>query len=62
MTGGVVALSATGKANVAADSSIAGPLNGTYQTPSGTSCNAADHQLELKRCVVTCSGGICICA
>ncbi len=61
MTGGVVALTATAKANVAADNSIAGPLSGTYQTPSGTSCNASDHQLELKRCVVTCSGGICVC-
>jgi hypothetical protein len=62
MTGGVVALAAAGKANVAADNSIAGTLSGTYQTPSGTTCNAADHQLQLSRCVVTCSGGICICA
>src|SRR5687768_16381527 len=50
MTGGVVALAATGKANVAADKSIAGTLNGTYQG-SGASCNAADHQLQLKPCV-----------
>jgi hypothetical protein len=61
MTGGVVAVTATGKANIAADSSMAGTLSGTYQTASGTSCNAVDHQLELKRCVVTCSGNVCIC-
>ena len=61
MTGGVVALAATGKANVGADNSIAGTLSGTYQTASGTNCNAADHQLELKRCVVTCSGNVCTC-
>ena len=61
MTGGVVSLSATGKANVAADSLIEGTLAGTYQTPSGTSCNAADHQLQLKRCVIICSGNVCTC-
>src|SRR5215212_8430716 len=61
MTGGVVALAATAKANVAADNSIAGTLSGTYQTASGTSCNAVDHQLQLNRCVVTCSGGLCTC-
>jgi hypothetical protein len=60
MTGGVVALAATGKANVAADKSIAGTLNGTYQG-SGASCNAADHQLQLKPCVVVCSGNVCVC-
>jgi len=62
MTGGVVALAATGKADVGTDNSIAGTLSGTYQTSSGTSCNAADHQLQLNRCVVTCSNGICVCA
>jgi hypothetical protein len=62
MTEGLAALVATGKANVAADSSIAGTLSGTYQTASGTSCNAADHQLQLQRCVVACSNGICVCA
>ena len=62
MTGGVVALAATAKANVAADSLIEGTLSGTYQTASGTSCNAADHQLQLKRCVLTCSGNVCVCA
>jgi hypothetical protein len=61
MTGGVVALAATGKADVAADGLIAGTLNGTYQTASGTSCNAVDHQLQLKRCVTVCSGNVCVC-
>lgn len=46
-------------ANVAADGSITGPLSGTYQ--AGTSCTAADHQLQMRRCVVTCSGNICSC-
>jgi hypothetical protein len=62
MTEGVVALTATAKANVGADNSIAGPLSGTYQTASGTSCNAADHQLQLNKCVVTCSGNVCFCS
>jgi hypothetical protein len=63
MTEGVVALAATGKANVAPDSSvIAGTLSGTYQAASGPTCNAVDHQLELKRCVVVCSGNVCSCA
>jgi hypothetical protein len=46
-TGGGVALSTTGTANVAADGSISGTLNGTYQTPSGSNCNAANHQLHM---------------
>src|SRR5829696_1214707 len=62
MTGGVVSLAATGKADVAADGLIAGTLNGTYQTASGTTCNAVDHQLQLKRCVTVCSGNVCVCA
>jgi hypothetical protein len=42
------ALSASGNANVAANGlSITGTLNGTYQTSSGASCNAANHQLQL---------------
>lgn len=61
MTGGVVALTAAGKANVTADNSIAGTLNGTYQG-SGANCNAADHQLQLKRCVMVCTGNVCVCA
>jgi hypothetical protein len=62
MPEGVVGLAATGKADVAADGLIAGTLNGTYQTPSGTSCSAADHQLQLKRCVSVCTGNVCTCA
>ena len=60
--GAVSFVATTGKANVVADGQIAGTLSGTYQTASGTSCNAADHQLEMRRCVVTCSGNICTCA
>jgi hypothetical protein len=42
------ALAASGNANVAANGlSITGDLNGTYQTSSGASCNAANHQLQL---------------
>ena len=42
------ALSASGNANVAANGlSITGTLNGTYQTTSGASCTAANHQLQL---------------
>ena len=41
------ALVASGNGNVAADGSITGTLSGTYQTPSGSSCNAANHQLEM---------------
>jgi hypothetical protein len=62
MTEGLAALAATGKANVGPDSSIVGTLSGTYQTASGTSCNAADHQLQLNRCVSACSNGICACS
>ena len=48
-------------ANVAADGSITGSLNGTYQAASGTSCNATNHQLEMRRCTIVCSGNICVC-
>jgi hypothetical protein len=42
------ALAASGNANVAANGlAITGTLNGTYQTSSGASCNAANHQLQL---------------
>jgi hypothetical protein len=45
-------LAASGTLNVANGGlSITGTLNGTFQTPSGLSCNAANHQLELiKQC------------
>jgi hypothetical protein len=59
--GAVSFVGTTGKANVAANGEIAGTLNGTYQTASGTSCNAVDHQLQMRRCVVTCAGNICVC-
>ena len=41
------ALVASGNASVGANGSITGTLSGTYQTPSGSSCNAANHQLEM---------------
>jgi predicted small lipoprotein YifL len=42
------ALAASGNVNVAANGlSITGSLNGAYQTSSGASCNAANHQIEL---------------
>ena len=42
------ALAASGSGNVAANGlSITGTLSGTYQTSSGASCNAANHQLQL---------------
>ncbi|HEX6162554.1 MAG TPA: hypothetical protein VFZ31_04255 [Vicinamibacterales bacterium] len=41
-------LAASGNASVAANGlSITGSLNGTYQTSSGASCNAANHQIQL---------------
>jgi len=62
MPEGVVSLAAAGKADVAADGLIAGTLNGSYQTPSGATCNAANHELQLKRCVSVCTGNVCTCA
>lgn len=42
------ALTASGNATVAANGlSITGTLNGTYQTSSGASCNATNHQIQL---------------
>jgi hypothetical protein len=42
------ALAASGNANVAANGlSITGTLSGAYQTSSGASCNAVNHQLQL---------------
>ena len=46
-TAGGVALVATGTGNVAGDGSITGTLSGTYQTPSGTNCNATNHQFQM---------------
>jgi hypothetical protein len=42
-----IALASTGSANVGADGSITGTLSGTYQTPSGTNCNAGNHQIQM---------------
>jgi hypothetical protein len=42
-----IALTATGTANVAADGSMTGTLSGTYQTPSGASCNSTSHQIQM---------------
>jgi hypothetical protein len=42
------ALAASANANVAANGlSITGTLNGTFQTSSGSGCNATNHQLQL---------------
>ena len=53
------ALAASGNANVAANGlSITGTLNGTYQTSSGASCNAANHQIQLvKLCLTPTANG-----
>jgi hypothetical protein len=59
--GGGATLVASGNANVAADGSIAGTLSGTYQTPSGSSCNAANHQLKMvKLCEKQVSNGVAL--
>ena len=57
--GGGAALVASGNANVGANGDIAGSLSGTYQTPSGSSCNSANHQLKLvKLCDKQISPGV----
>jgi methenyltetrahydromethanopterin cyclohydrolase len=48
-TAGGIALVATGTANIAPDGSITGTLSGTYQTPSGANCNAANHPFHLAK-------------
>ena len=40
-------LAVSGNASVGANGSITGTLSGTYQTPSGPSCNATNHQIEM---------------
>jgi hypothetical protein len=48
------ALAASGNANVAANGlSITGTLSGNYQTSSGASCNAANHQIQLVKLCLT---------
>ena len=59
---------ASGSASVGANGSITGTLSGTYQTASGSSCNAGSHQLQMvKLCLqqtptgtamLPCAGGI----
>jgi hypothetical protein len=53
------ALAASGNASVAANGlSITGTLSGNYQTSSGASCNAANHQLQLvKLCLQPTANG-----
>jgi len=46
-TGDGIAVASTGSGSVAANGSITGTLNGTFQTPSGTSCNAGNHQIQM---------------
>jgi predicted small lipoprotein YifL len=48
------ALTATGSANLAANGlTMTGSLNGTYQTSSGASCNAANHQVQMVKLCLT---------
>ena len=42
-----IALTSTGTALVADDGSITGTLSGTFQTPSGASCNAGNHLIHM---------------
>jgi hypothetical protein len=53
------ALAASGSANVAANGlTMTGTLNGTYQTSSGASCNATNHQIQLiKLCLQPTANG-----
>ena len=58
---------ASGSASVGANGTITGTLNGTYQAPSGASCNAGSHEIQMvKLCsqqtptgtaMVPCVGG-----
>ena len=53
-------LAASGNASVATGGmSITGTLNGTFQTPSGPSCNSTSHQMQLvKLCEKPTSTGV----
>jgi hypothetical protein len=46
---GAITIVATGTASVDANGDIAGALSGTYQLASGTTCNAANHQIQWKK-------------
>jgi hypothetical protein len=61
-TGGGVALTATGTANVAADGSITGTLSGAYQTPAGTACHAGNHQIQMSSDEPRCRSIKLLCA
>jgi hypothetical protein len=52
-------LTASGTGNVTTNGlTITGTLNGTFQTPSGLSCNAANHQFEMvKLCLTPTANG-----
>ena len=61
MSGAAMSIAASASnANVAASGEITAPLSGTFQG-AGASCSAGDHQLQMKRCAITCSGGVCAC-
>lgn len=51
-TGRGATLAASGNLNVASGGlSMTGTVSGTFQTPSGSSCNSTNHQLEMvKQC------------
>ncbi len=40
-------LAAAANASVGANASITGTINGTFQGPTGSTCNAANHQFEM---------------
>ena len=46
-SGGGIALNATGTMDLTADGSIAGTFGGKYQTPSGATCIAGSHQIQM---------------
>ena len=46
-TGGGITFNGTGIVDLAADGSIAGTIGGKYETPSGTTCIAGNHQIQM---------------
>ena len=46
-TGGGIAFNGTGIVDVAADGSIAGTVGGKFETPSGATCIAGNHQIQM---------------
>jgi hypothetical protein len=54
-------LVASATASVGPNGAITGTLSGTYQTPSGATCNAANHQLEMvKLCQQATANGVAL--